>query len=54
MGKSLKQVVREYLEELAAGGEAEAWTAEFDRLSQRIHGHSRGWSFHRQEIHART
>lgn len=39
MGKSLNQVVREYPEELAAGEQAEAWIAEFDRLCDEAEGH---------------
>ncbi len=52
LGKSLNQLVREYLQRLAGGGDAERSVAEFKRLSGC--GHSRGWRFDRNEIHERS
>lgn len=52
LGKSLNQLVREYLQQLAGADDAERSIAEFRRLSGR--GHSRGWRFDRDEIHERS
>lgn len=52
LGKSLNQLVRDYLEHLAGPGDPDASIAEFRDLSGR--GHSRGWRFNRDEIHERT
>lgn len=54
MGTSLNQLVREYLEQLAGKRQIEQDIAEFRRLSEEAHGHSRGWKFNRDEIHERT
>jgi hypothetical protein len=51
LGKSLNQLVREYLERIAGSDDPERWIEEFDRLSGG--GHSRGWRFDRDEIHER-
>ncbi len=51
LGKSLNQLVQEYLERLAGGDDPERSIAEFQSLSRR--GHSRGWRFNRDEIHSR-
>jgi hypothetical protein len=51
LGKSLNQLVRDYLQRLAGGDNPEQSIAEFKRLSGQ--GHSRGWRFNRDEIHAR-
>jgi len=51
LGKSLNQLIRDYLEKLAGGGEPEESIEEFRRLSGR--GNSRGWRFDRDELHAR-
>jgi len=51
LGKSLNQLVRDYLSSLAGGDNAEQSIEEFKRLSGR--GHSRGWRFNRDEIHER-
>ncbi len=51
LGKSLNQLVREYLEKLAGGDDPERSIEEFRRLSGR--GNSRGWRFDRDEIHGR-
>jgi len=52
LGKSLNQLIRDYLERLAGGDEPERSIAEFKRLSGR--GHSRGWRFNRDQIHGRS
>ena len=45
-------MIRDYLQKVAGGGDAEQSVAEFKRLSGR--GHSRGWRFDRDEIHERS
>jgi hypothetical protein len=52
LGKSLNQLIRDYLQTLAGGDDAEKSVQEFKRLSGR--GHSRGWRFNRDEIHERS
>src|ERR1700688_110060 len=52
LGKSLNQLIRDYLQKLAGGDDPERSIEEFKRLSGR--GHSRGWRFNRNEIHERT
>jgi Family of unknown function (DUF6364) len=52
LGKSLNQLIREYLQRLAGGDDAERSIEEFRRLSGQ--GHSRGWRFDRDEIHERS
>ena len=52
LGKSLNQLIREYLQQLAGGDDAERSIEEFRRLSGQ--GHSRGWCFNRDEIHERS
>ena len=49
LGKSLNQLVRDYLQTVAGGDDPERSIEEFKRLSGR--GHSRGWRFNRDEIH---
>lgn len=51
LGKSLNQLVRDYLEVLGGGGDAEGSIEELRRLSGR--GSARGWRFDRDEIHER-
>jgi hypothetical protein len=53
MGKSLNQVVREYLEQLAGQDQIERDCEEFRRLSMLSGGDSRGWKFSRDELHER-
>jgi hypothetical protein len=53
MGKSLNQIVREYLEQLAETSDPEEDVAELRRLSDDAQGRSRGWRFDREEIHER-
>ncbi len=52
LGKTLNQLVREYLQSLAGGNDAERSIEEFQRLSGQ--GHSRGWRFQRDELHERS
>lgn len=51
MGKSLNQLVRDYLQRVAGGDDPERSIEEFRHLSGR--GNSRGWRFNRDEIHDR-
>jgi hypothetical protein len=53
-GKSLNQVIREYLEELTSPSTAAGEMEELRRLSLEGQGRSKGWKFDRQEIHERT
>lgn len=53
LGKSVNQLVREYLEQLAGKPDREALVAEFRELSKRPLGDSKGWKFNRDEIHER-
>lgn len=52
LGKSLNQLVRDYLERLAGSDDPEPSIDEFKKLSGR--GNSRGWRFNRDEIHERS
>jgi hypothetical protein len=52
VGKSLNQMIRDYLQKLAGGDDAERSIEEFERLSGG--GHSQGWRFDRDEIHERS
>jgi hypothetical protein len=54
MGKSLNQVVREYLERLAGSDDAERDVAELRQLSRESRGRTRGWRFNRAELHERA
>jgi hypothetical protein len=54
MGKSLNQLVREYLGSLAAGDDAELDIEEVRELSSESGGRSRGWKFDRDQLHARS
>jgi hypothetical protein len=51
LGKSLNQLIRDYLQTIAGGDDPERSIEEFKRLSGR--GNSRGWRFNRDEIHER-
>jgi uncharacterized protein DUF6364 len=51
LGKSLNQMIRDYLQTVAGGDDPERSIEEFKQLSGR--GHSRGWRFNRDEIHER-
>ena len=52
LGKSLNQLIRDYLQGLAGGDDAARSIDEFNRLSGR--GNSHGWRFNRDEIHDRS
>jgi hypothetical protein len=53
MGKSLNQMMREYLEQLAGDDQAARDVAEFRRLSREARGDRGGWKFDREELHDR-
>jgi hypothetical protein len=53
LGKSLNQLVREYLEELTARGHSRSEIEELRRLSAESGGRSAGWRFNRDELHER-
>lgn len=52
LGKSLNQVIRDYLQQLAGADDVERSLAELKRLSGK--GNSRGWRFKRDELHDRS
>ncbi len=52
LGKSLNQLIRDYLQRLAGSDDPEKSIAEFKQLSGQ--GNSRGWRFDRNEIHERS
>ena len=52
LGKSLNQLIRDYLQTLAGGDNPERSIDEFRELSGK--GDSRGWRFNRDEIHERS
>jgi len=52
LGKSLNQLIRDYLESLTGGNDPEVKIEELKRLSGR--GNSRGWRFNRDEVHERS
>ena len=52
VGKSLNQLIRDYLQGVAGGDDPERSIEEFQRLSGR--GRSRGWRFNRDELHERS
>jgi hypothetical protein len=54
MGKSLNQLVREYLSELTARDDPRRDMKELRELSRRGKGNSRGWQFNREELHERS
>jgi Family of unknown function (DUF6364) len=51
LGKSLNQLIRDYLQRLAGVDDPNQSIEEFRRLSGQ--GNSRGWRFSRDEIHER-
>jgi antitoxin component of RelBE/YafQ-DinJ toxin-antitoxin module len=53
MGKSVNQLVREYLEQLAGKPDRETLLQEFREMSKHPVGDSKGWKFNRDEIHER-
>ena len=54
MGKSLNELVRDYLRSIATPAAAQDDVEEFRRLSLDSQGDSRGWKFDRDEIHERS
>jgi hypothetical protein len=52
LGKSLNQMIRDYLQTVAGADDPDRDIEEFRRLSGT--GHSRGWRFNRDEIHERS
>jgi hypothetical protein len=50
-GKSLNQLIREYLEQLTARDNPGREVEELRRLSAQGRGRSRGWRFNRNELH---
>ena len=52
LGKSLNELIRDYLQKLVGADDPERSIEEFKHLSGR--GHSRGWRFNRDEIHERS
>ncbi len=53
-GKSLNQVLREYLEELAGLRDPRDVVEELKQSWKDEPGHSGGWRFNRKELHDRT
>jgi hypothetical protein len=53
LGTSVNQLVREYLLQLAGKPDCAEDAAEFERLSRRAEGNSKGWKFNREELHDR-
>ncbi|MET4701475.1 hypothetical protein ABIE65_004522 [Constrictibacter sp. MBR-5] len=53
MNKSLDQVLRETVEQLAGGGSADRDCAEMARLTAETTGRIGDWTFDRDELHAR-
>jgi hypothetical protein len=53
-GKSLNQLVREFLEQLTARDDPERDIRELRRLSEQGQGRSHGWRFDRDELHTRA
>lgn len=53
LGKSVNQLVREYLQQLAGDPDREALLEEFREISKHPLGDSKGWKFNRDEIHER-
>ena len=53
MGKSLNQLIREYLEQLTALDRTAEEVDELRRLTAEGGGRSGGWRFNREELHDR-
>ena len=53
LGKSLDQLIRDYLEQLTSAASPEEAIAELQRLSEESRGNSGGWKLDRDEIHTR-
>lgn len=54
MGKSLNQVVRDYLEQLAGAEQLEAELAAFEQSALSTPGRLNGWRFDREEANRRA
>lgn len=54
MNKSINQIIREYLEQLAMEQDVERDIVELHELSKEGKGNSEGWRFNRDEIHERS
>ncbi|MGD8700269.1 MAG: DUF6364 family protein [Gemmatimonadales bacterium] len=54
MGKSLNQLVREYLEQVTGRAEPAQDVEELRGLSREGGGRSKGWRFDRDEVHERS
>ena len=54
MGKSLNQLIRDYLQELAGGNAARKDVEALRRLTSEGRGRSHGWRFSRDEAHERS
>ena len=52
LGKSLNQLIRDYLQKLAGEDDPERSIREFKQLSGK--GNSQGWRFNRDELHERS
>jgi hypothetical protein len=50
MGKTVNELVREYLERIAGNSDLKAAVAEFRELSRNPTGNSVSWKFNREEI----
>jgi hypothetical protein len=53
MGKSVNQLIREYLQQLSGAVDNDRIADEFIALSKRSNGRSKGWRFDRDELHER-
>ena len=54
MGKSLNQLIREYLQQLAGGSDVEDDIKALRRLTEAGRGRSGDWRFNREDIHERS
>ena len=54
MNKIINQMIREYLEQLAAEQDVERDIAELRKLSKESKGDSKSWRFDRDEIYDRS
>lgn len=54
MGKSLNQVVRDYLEQLAGAEALEEQVQAFERSARQTPGRLAGWRFDREDANARA
>jgi len=53
-GKSVNQLVRDYLQQITAQGDAQRDIEELRELTAQGRGRSAGWRFNREEIHERS